>query len=193
AADGDVTTAATFNLQGTEGGQTEAYGGELVISGLTVNLGGRVSLRGASVNGLIGEAGPLDVYADGDLVVSATIDQGGPPAGKGGDSSFESGFGSITQTGSINCSANGTQGHGGEVYFQAARALTLGKIVCTGGSNGRISAYSNQVDASSGCELRVPSGVTIDTRGPLGSNTLTSAAAITVAGQLLSNAHTNKY
>ena len=25
-ADGDVTTAATFNLQGNEGGQTEAYG-----------------------------------------------------------------------------------------------------------------------------------------------------------------------
>jgi cysteine-rich repeat protein len=189
-AEGHVSCEGTLDLKGVGGGNQGGDGGTLGISAPSgsVVLGGTVKLNGTSGTDF-GAAGEVDVDAGGAITLSGLIDQIGPPAGNGGYSYFSSGL-DITQTGEIKCSSQGAQGDGGSVEFDAGRALTLGQITCTGGDNG---VLQNYVYAESACDLRLPTGRTIDTRGPRGDTTLVSGALITVDGRLLSAANTIQY
>ena len=67
-----------------------------------------------------GAAGEVDIDAGGNLTLTGTIDQIGPPAGNGGYSYFSAGL-DLVQNGTILCSSQGVRGDGGSVEFDAGR------------------------------------------------------------------------
>ena len=152
-------------------------------------LGGIVRLNATSGTSDFGAAGEVDIDAGGNLTLSGTIDQIGPPAGNGGYSYLSAGL-DLVHNGTILCSSQGVRGDGGSVEFDAGRALTLGNITCTGGDSG---VLQNYVYAEALCDVRLATGRTIDTRGPRGDNTIVSGAPITINGRMLSAANTIQF
>jgi cysteine-rich repeat protein len=180
-ADGDVNCQATIDLQATKEGGS---GGLLDIdAGGSVTLGGTVRASGEASSEDIGDAGDVEVDAGGSIALTGIIDLSGPPGGSGGGASFTAAL-DITQTGSIDVGGRGQEGVGNEALFSAERTITLGNIAGLGGANGA----GGFVDATAWCGLALPTGKTIDMRGPTGSIVLASGGAMTVAGTLRSTA-----
>ena len=190
-AEGNISCEGMLDLKGVGGGNQGGDGGTLGISALDgyTLLGGIVRLNATSGTSDFGAAGEVDIDAGGNITLTGTIDQIGPPAGNGGYSYFSAGL-DLVQNGTILCSSQGVRGDGGSVEFDAGRTLTLGNITCTGGDSG---VLQNYVYAEALCDVRLVTGRTIDTRGPRGDNTIVSGAPITINGRMLSAANTIQF
>lgn len=147
-----------INISGGEvgGGSMDAFaGGDIRLGSLDISAGGDagdgglanlLALGSLRINGGIvghgahngencGDAGELDLAADGDIFVNASIEM----RGRGRDCSG----GSVTIDGAavqisalIDLSSTGTEGLGGDVDFSASSTLIIANTVRTDGADG---------------------------------------------------------
>ncbi len=180
AATGEVRTSAQIRLQATRDG---GDGGTVaIVAAGRVLLGGQFRLAGDG-RGDGGSGGFLDVDAAGPIEISATLIDlsGGPPTGTGGDVTMTAG-GNITVTSSVEvqAQARGSLGSGGVVDLDSEGSVQLPSILAFGGAT----VFGGSVFAVAWCDLTLPAGRTIDTRGPAGDTTLSAGGQITIPGRL---------